>query len=210
MNIIFEGISGCGKTTTIDSLCELLDKKGILYEKIGDLQYDTPLKENLIEMVTRSPFMDQNGNFKTSLYESLLLAANHHYIQEKLRDSKKLCIYDRDFISVLAYQKEILKKDYENWEKIYQIYRDLILFNLKSVDYIVYMMLPFEEALRRTEIRDNRKFSAEDIEKLKIMRENMEFELSLIDNGNNIIYLDGMDSIKDNVRKLAKKLAVRK
>lgn len=208
MNVIFEGISGCGKTTTIDGLCKSLDKKGILYEKIGDLEYDTPIKEILIDMVTRSPLMDQNGNFKTSLYESLLLAANHHYIQEKLRDSAKLCIYDRDFISVLAYQKEILKKDYENWEKIYQIYRDLILFNLKSVDYIIYMMLPFEEAIRRTEIRDNRRFSTEDIEMLKIMRQNMELELSFIDNGSNIIYLDGMEPTKDNVKKLVRKLGV--
>lgn len=202
MNIIFEGISGCGKTTTINELCKQLDTKKIQYEKIGDLEYDTPIKDTLIDMVTKAPLMNDNASFKTSIYESLLIAANQHYIQEKLRNENKICVYDRDFISALAYQKEILKKDYKDWKKIYKIYRDLILFDLKEIDYLVYLIIPFEEAIARTEKRDNRKFSVEDIEMLKSIKKNIEKELSIFDNGSNVIYLDGTKPAEENVKKL--------
>ncbi|MBE6158544.1 MAG: hypothetical protein E7159_01810 [Firmicutes bacterium] len=198
MNIIFEGIGGSGKTTLIKDLCKKLDNKNIEYELIGDLKYETPIRQVLLDMVQEAPLMNGEKKFKTGLYESLLLAANHHYVQEKLRDSNKICIYDRDFISLLSYQKEILKADYEDYEEIYSIYRKLVLFNLKKVDYIVHLITSYEECIRRASLRDNREFSIDDIRMLKAMNQNMKDEIKLIDNGHNIIRLNGEDCVDKN------------
>ncbi len=100
MNIIFEGINGSGKTTVIKEFLKFLDLSNIDYTYISDLTYETPLKSVLMSMFEDSVFLETTALFKTSLYESLVLAANHHYIQEQLRDSKKFNVYDRDFISV--------------------------------------------------------------------------------------------------------------
>lgn len=210
MRIIFEGISGCGKTTVLESLCSYLDKIGIDYEKIGDLSYETPIRQILLDMVSKAPLMNEQNNFKTSLYESLLLAANHHYVEEKLRAETKLCMYDRHFISLLAYQKEILKEDYINYKKIYDLYKKIVLYNLKDIDYIIYLKVPFDTCIERTEKRDNRRFSEKDIFLLKKIKKNMERELLKIDNGNNVIYLDGMDSIENNIKKIIRKIGVNK
>jgi len=207
MNIILEGISGCGKTTLINKLCKELKKRSINFEKIEDLGYDTPLKSVLLKMVSINPLMKEEYLFKTSIYESLLLAANHHFVQEKLRDSDKICIYDRDFISLLSYQKEIMKSEYENWEELFEIYKKLVLFELKKVDYIVYLQVPFKESIKRTEERDKRKFSKEDITMLKNIKRNIEIEIKNFDNGNNIIYLDGTENIQKNLMKILEKIS---
>lgn len=199
MNIIFEGISGSGKTTTINALCEELKRRDISYENVGDLEYETPIKQVLLDMVNKNTLMKEGYNFKTSIYESLLLAANHHYVQEKLRNKKDICIYDRDYISVLAYQKEIMKAEYENWQEIYDAYRKIMLFDLKKVDYVVYMKVPFEVSLERTQQRDGREMAQEDVEMLKHIEHNMKKEIEKLNNGRNVIYLDGTKYVRENV-----------
>ena len=47
MNIIFEGLSGAGKSTITNELCKMLDAESISYERIGDLEYNTPIKDVL-------------------------------------------------------------------------------------------------------------------------------------------------------------------
>ena len=147
-------------------------------------------------------------NFKTSLFESLVLAANHHYIQEKLRNSDIINIYDRDFISVLAYQKDIIKNEYSNWKEFYESFRNIMLFELKNVDLLTYISIPTEENIRRTENRDNRKFSQQEIELLFKLKENMEEEIKIFHelSGTEILYLDGREDSKVNVEKINSKV----
>ena len=83
MNIIFEGVNGSGKTTVIDAFKKDLDDKEKKYEYVSDLVYETPLTPVLEYMFESGVFLNMKENFKTSLFESLVLAANHHYIQEQ-------------------------------------------------------------------------------------------------------------------------------
>lgn len=203
MNVIFEGISGVGKTTILERLNSYFDNDLII---IGDLEYETPIKSVLTKMVQQSPFMNENESFNTSIYESLLLAANHHYVQEKLRDSDKICVYDRDFLSLLVYQKFLIQNEYSNWEEIYDIYRKIVLFNLKKVDLLVYVEAPLDISVKRTEIRDNRKYSFNDIELLKSFKKEYEILLEELKNYMNIIRLNGLDAVEDNVQKLVRNI----
>lgn len=202
-NIIFEGISGVGKSTLIETIKPSIPNSEI----IPDLGYDTPIKNILLDMVSKDILMQGSEKFKTSLYESLLLAANQHYIQEKLKNSSSVNIYDRDFISVLAYQKSMLKSDYDNWEEVFKPFREIILFNLKKVDLLVYMKAPFETCIDRVEKRENRNYSKDEIELNKEILSNMNDEISLFDkNGGNVLYLDGENPINQNKEKVLKKI----
>ena len=208
MNIIFEGVNGSGKTTIIDAIKKNLDDKGQKYEYVSDLVYETPLTPILEYMFKSSVFLNMKENFKTSLFESLVLAANHHYIQERLRDSKLINIYDRDFISVLAYQKDIIKNEYVKWKEFYESFRNIMLFELKNVDLLTYVSIPIEENIKRTENRDNRKFSQKEIELLFKLKENMEEEIKAFHylSGTDILYLDGREDPKVNVEKISNKI----
>lgn len=209
MNIIFEGISGAGKTTIIEELLKELSDPEVTY--IPDLEYETPLTEILLKLVTNNLFMESEVNFKTSIFESLLLAANHHYTQEKLRNNPGITIYDRDFISVLAMQKEIIKLEYDNWEEFYKSFREIMLFSLKPIDHIVYVETPIEICVQRLEQRDNRNLNLDDIEMLKQINSNMKSECSQLSSkhGFDIINVNGNHDVEKNVN-LIKKVLVKR
>ena len=209
MNIIFEGISGAGKTTIIEELLKGLSDQEVTY--IPDLEYETPLTEILLKLVTNNLFMDSEVNFKTSIFESLLLAANHHYTQEKLRNNPGITIYDRDFISVLAMQKEIIKLEYDTWEEFYKSFRKIMLFSLKPIDHIVYVETPIEICVQRLEQRDNRNLNLDDIEMLKQINSNMKSECSQLSSkyGFDIINVNGNHDVEKNVN-LIKKVLVKR
>ncbi len=196
MNVIVEGISGVGKTTLIHKLSSMFEKDDVIV--VGDLEFDTPIKSVLLDMVKQSPFMQNQTHFNTSIYESLLLAANHHFVQEKLRLTDKLCIYDRDFLSLLVYQKFLIKAEYENWKEIYNVYKKLVLLNLKTVDLLVYIDLPLDIAIKNTEKRDNRKFTETDIQLLKSFKQEYLIMLERFKEKMPIMKLNGLDSIENN------------
>ena len=192
MNIVFEGVSG--KTTIINHLRNLLDEKRVEYDYISDLATNTPLSPVLQQMFSESTFLEMDAFFRTSLYESLVLAADHHYIQEKYRDRTGLVLFDRDFISVLSYQKDIIRKDYpSDWEEFYDAFRTIMLFCLKKVDLLCYVSIPVEENILRTEQRDGRLFSDGEKELLVSLKDNMEREISLFCSGTGtpLLLLDG-------------------
>lgn len=208
MNIVFEGVNGSGKTTIINEFKEDLNQNGINYIYVSDLKYDTPLKPVLEMMVKDSVFAQLKNEFKTSIFESLVFAANHHYIQEQLRNNKDIVLYDRDYISVLGYQKGIIAEEYENWEKFYRAFREIMLFELKKTNLLVYVSVPLEENVRRTELRDKRIYTPKDVELLKRLRDNVEEEVEIAKTSLQIptIFLDGTQSPISNVEKIKQKI----
>lgn len=205
MNILFEGVNGSGKTTIINTLIEELEKREVDYSCISDLETNTPLNPVLKQMFSDSVFLEMNKGFKTSLFESLVLAADHHYIQEMHRADKGITIYDRDFISVLAYQKDIIKNDYEDWEEFFDAYRTIMTFNLKNIDLLCYVSIPSEENIARTEKRDGRSFSEEEKEMLESLKKNMEEEIVNYTQRTNtpLLVLDGRKDPRVNALNIA-------
>lgn len=204
MNIVFEGIDGVGKTTIIDSLKKDLESKHEVVRYIDELTQDSPISDILGKMLSDDPFFMLEKGFPTSIFESLLLAADMHYRQEKYKYNDGYNLYDRDFLSILSYQKEILKGDYENYMDFYKPFKEIVMFNLKPVDLLVYVHAPLEESVSRVAKRDQREFLEKQKQFLQSLKTAYEQDLipQLEKEKVKVLKLDGRNLPSKNVSKI--------
>ena len=212
MNIVFEGIDGVGKTTIIDSLKKDLEEKNEIVRYIDELTQDSPISDILNKMLSDDPFFMLDKGFPTSIFESLLLAADMHYRQEKYKYNDGYNLYDRDFLSILSYQKEILKGDYENYMDFYQPFKEIVLFNLKPIDLLVYIYAPLEVSVSRVAKRDDVEFKESQRKFLQALKMSLENELipQLEKQNVKILKLDGRDKTYQNISKIYKEIKYEK
>lgn len=204
MNIIFEGIDGVGKSTIIDELkCDLERKKEIV-RYVDELTQDSPISEILAKMLSDDPFFNLSKSFPTSIFESLLLAADMHYRQERYKYDDGYNLYDRDFLSILSYQKEILKNDYQNYMDFYRPFKEIVMFNLKPIDLLVYVHAPIDVSISRVAIRDKREFLESEKQFLVSLKNSLENELlpELEQQKVKVLRLDGRSNPASNVAKI--------
>jgi len=201
MNIVFEGIDASGKTTIINYLKNILINNQKKCQVIADLKEPTPLLPIFEEMFS-SNFLELDEHFKTSIYETLLFACSHFYIKEKNKLNNHITIYDRDIFTLLAYQKELIRREYpKDYEKFFKPFKQMLLFEEKKIDLLVYVQIPLEENIKRKKTRDKLDFTDEDEQKLKIFKENLEIELQEYKSNHPetvMISLDGRDSVSKN------------
>jgi len=208
MNIVFEGIDGVGKTTVIDSLRKDLEEKKEIVRYVDELTQDSPISDILNKMLSDDPFFMLDKGFPTSIFESLLLAADMHYRQEKYKYNDGFNLYDRDFLSILSYQKEILKGDYSNYMDFYRPFKEIVLFNLKPIDLLVYIHAPLEVSVSRVAKRDNIEFIESQRKFLQALKNSLESELipQLEKQNVKVLKLDGRDKPYQNVSKIYKEI----
>lgn len=209
MNIIFEGIDAVGKSTLINNLKLHFDKENINARVIKEIE-ESPLNEILSKMLKEDPFFNSKSHFKTSIYETFLLAADFFYKQEYFREeSKFINIYDRDFFTVLCYQKLIIEKEYgERANEFFESFTNCLMFDLKNIDLFVYMKVPLELSFKRIEDRDNYILNDEQKKYLKKAKERFENELipRLKSQNINIIEVDGQESLEDKIQYILKRM----
>lgn len=208
MNIVFEGIDGVGKTTVIDSLKKDLKEKKEIVRYVDELTQDSPISDILNKMLSDDPFFMLDKGFPTSIFESLLLAADMHYRQEKYKYNDGFNLYDRDFLSILSYQKEILKEDYSNYMDFYRPFKEIVLFNLKPIDLLVYIHAPLEVSVSRVAKRDNIEFIGSQRKFLQALKTSLESELipQLEKQNVKVLKLDGRDKPYQNVSKIYREI----
>lgn len=208
MNIIFEGIDGVGKTTIINSFKQDLEKKKEIVRYIDELTQDSPISEILGKMLSDDPFFMLDKTFPTSIFESLLLAADMHYRQERYKYNNGYNLYDRDFLSILSYQKEILKGDYTEYMKFYKPFKEIVLFNLKPIDLLVYVQAPLETSVSRVAARDNIEFLEKQKQFLSSLKSSLEQELipELEEQKIKVLKLDGREDPRYNIEKIYREI----
>lgn len=208
MNIIFEGVDGAGKTTIIDSLRKDLERKKEIVRYIDEITQDSPISEILGKMLSDDPFFMLDKSFPTSIFESLLLVADMHYRQERYKYNDGYNLYDRDFLSILSYQKEILKQDYSNYMDFYRPFKEIVLFNLKPIDLLVYVHVPLEVSVSRVASRDNIEFLEKQKRFLLTLKESLEQELlpELESQKIRVLRLDGRETPSNNVSKIYREI----
>lgn len=210
MNIVFEGIDASGKTTIIRKLSAMLDKKGIKNQTIADIKEPTPLLP-VFEKMFDSNFLELDEQFKTSIYQTLLFACSHFYVQEKNMNNSHITIYDRDIFTLFSYQKEFLKKEYpSDYQKFYEPFKKMMMFHNKKIDFIIYVSIPIEENIKRKINRDGLQFSEEERQNLYNFKKNIEAEIqSYVQEhpGTILICLDGREKPEVNCNKILEKMA---
>ena len=212
INIVFEGINGCGKTTIIEFFKSSLTKKDIPFCVVNELK-GSPV-ESLLKYQKNSFRVSDNEAFKTSVYESLLLAAHNHFKQELVgrKPTDKINIFDRDFMTVIAYQRAILKKDYgDRFSNFFEPFKKIMLFDLMNVKTVFYVSVPLETSIERIKLRGRENpCSDEQVRFLEDAKEYYEKELTpeVRSLGIDVVVLDGTLSPEENVRIICEKIKV--
>lgn len=212
MNIVFEGINAAGKTTIIESFKSSLAEKGVPFCAVNELK-GSPVS-SLLGYQKNSFRVSAEEGFKTSVYESLLLAAHNHFKQELVgrKSTDKINIFDRDFMTVIAYQRAILKEDYgDRFNDFFEPFKRIMLFDLMNIKMIFYVAVPLETSIARIKLR-GRGGACSD-EQIKFLREAKEYyENELIPEirslGVEVVLLDGTRPPEENVKIICEKIAV--
>ena len=207
MNIIFEGVNGAGKSTIIKELVKIMEKNNMDVKYVDDLDISTPTFPALAEMFKNSPFLEMKKEFKTSLVESLILAADYHYLKDMLKDLTGYNIYDRDLFTTLVYQSYFLEKYYNDLELV-KLFKNILLYDPKKLDLIIYVDISFEESLKRTESRDNRTFTDEEKDILKYFISKLKEEVKNYSVEKNIplLIINGQDNTVENAELVYNKI----
>lgn len=212
VNIVFEGINACGKTTIIESFKSLLSEKNIPFCVANELK-GSPVA-SLLKYQKNSFRVSDNETFKTSVYESLLLAAHNHFKQELVgrKPTDKINIFDRDFMTVIAYQRAILKEDYgERFNDFFEPFKKIMLFDLMNVKTVFYVSVPLETSIERIKLRGREDpCSDEQVRFLEDAKEYYEKELipEVRSLGIDVVVLDGTLLPEENVRIICEKIKV--
>ena len=131
--------------------------------------------------------------------------------QEYLREYvNRINVFDRDFLTILAYQKYILQKEYgSDYKKFYTPFKEMLLFDLKPIETIAYIQVPIDVSVERIKLRGREKpYTQKQIEFLEAVKFNFEKELipEVRDLGIDVTILNGLNSPKENAELVYKKV----
>ena len=168
--IVFEGIDASGKTTLIRRTKEYYESEGIDCQ-IAD-EFDSPLQDVIISAAKEDLFLRMEGLPDTTIYQSLMLAADYHYrrarilehVRQNANEKDTLVLLDRDFISLINYQELFHSMSHvEEVRSFYSIFEDIVMFNVLKPDLLFYFDPNIEESTRRIKSRDKHVLTQDDV-----------------------------------------------
>lgn len=208
MNIVFEGINGAGKTSIIKNLVNSMKNDGLDAYQIDEIIEMSPLSSVLTKMYKTDTFLRMKMGFDTTTIESLILAADYHFIQEYTKDLNGYKFYDRDIITQIVYQKYFLDLSYGKNNSFFKHWEKCLKFNMKKIDLIIYVDVPNEISIIRTCKRDNVVFQDDDIKIIKDLHKLQKQYAIKFCGKNNIplIVVDGTKNLDEIVTFLYQKI----
>lgn len=201
INIVFEGVNGSGKSSTIEGIKKKLDDLKIPVNLSSDINKDSMVDTVLEKLYSENPFLHLNRSEDTSIAETMIFLADHHHRQSLLRKANGVNLFDRDLFTIFVYQNEILKKSGHDDAGLKNAISYILNYDLKKIDLLVYVDIDFETSLKRTQSRDKRLFDSRDQELLKLFIDNLKkytieyserYQIPLI-------LLDGKNELDQNI-----------
>lgn len=206
INIVFEGTTGAGKTTTIKRIKDIYSKN----YKVGitnDIDKSSPLYEVIKKMFDDNALVSLKEKFNTLRYETLVQAADYLYLREKLySENNDINLFDRNYASVFSYQSVLLEKNIDDYEKYMNNVLSCMKSGEKQIDLMVYFDINLNKALKRAEIRDNRKFSKEEKRTFKKFNDKLRDFIRYNNSEYKLLVIENNDSEEEIINKISKKI----
>ena len=206
INIVFEGPTGAGKTTVIKKLNKLYSKK----YKVGftnDIDRSSPLYKVIKKMFDENALVSMNENFNTLRYETILQSADYLFLREKLySQNNDINFFDRNYSSIYSYQSVLLNDKIENSDEFMNNALKCMKSGEKEIDLMVFFGGSINKAIKRSEIRDNRKYTKEEKQTFKKFNEKLTDFIRYNNSEYKLLVVNDKDSIDKIVEKVSKKI----
>lgn len=206
INIVFEGPTGAGKTTVIKKLNKLYSKK----YKVGftnDIDRSSPLYKVIKKMFDENALVSMNESFNTLRYETMLQSADYLFLREKLySQNNDINFFDRNYSSIYSYQSVLLKDKIEDSDEFMNNALKCMKSGEKEIDLMVFFGGSINKAIKRSEIRDNRKYTKEEKQTFKKFNEKLTDFIRYNNSEYKLLVVNDKDSIHKIVEKVSKKI----
>lgn len=206
INIVFEGPTGAGKTTVIKKLNKIYSKK----YKVGftnDIDRSSPLYKVIKKMFDENALVSMNENFNTLRYETMLQSADYLFLREKLySQNNDINFFDRNYSSIYSYQSVLLNNKIEDSDEFMNNALKCMKSGEKEIDLMVFFGGSINKAIKRSEIRDNRKYTKEEKQTFKKFNEKLTDFIRYNNSEYKLLVVNDKDSIDKIVEKVSKKI----
>lgn len=206
INIVFEGPTGAGKTTVIKKLNKIYSKK----YKVGftnDIDSSSPLYKVIKKMFDENPLVSMNENINTLRYETMLQSADYLFLREKLySQNNDINFFDRNYSSIYSYQSVLLNDKIEYSDEFMNNALKCMKSGEKEIDLMVFFGGNINKAIKRSEIRDNRKYTKEEKQTFKKFNEKLTDFIRYNNSEYRLLVVNDKDSIEKIVEKVSKKI----
>lgn len=206
INIVFEGPTGAGKTTTIRKIKEIYNKK----YKVGftnDIDRESPLYEVIKNMFEANVLITLNENFNTLRYETLVQAADYLFLREKIYgEQNDINLFDRNYASVYCYQSVLLENSIDNHEEFMNNVLKCMKSGEKKIDLMVFFGNDILKSIKKSEQRDNRKYSEDEKRILKKFNDKLTDFIRYNNNDYNLLVIEEKDTEQDIIKKITNKI----
>lgn len=206
INIVFEGPTGAGKTTVIKKLKKIYSKK----YKVGftnDIDRTSPLYKVIKKMFDENALVSMNENFNTLRYETLIQSADYLFLREKLYSEKNdINLFDRNYSSIYSYQSVLLENQIENSEEFMNNVLKCMKSGEKQIDLMVFFGSNINKAIKRSEIRDKRKYTKTEKTTFKKFNEKLTDFIRYNNSEYKLLVINDRDTIEQAINKISKKI----
>lgn len=206
INIVFEGPTGAGKTTTINKIKKIYAKN----YKVGytnDIDRSSPLYKVIKNMFDANVLVSLNENFNTLRYETLIQTANYLFLREKLYSSNNdINLFDRNYSSIYSYQSVVIDKKIENSNDFMNNVLKCMKSGEKGIDLIVFFGNSITKSIKRSENRDKRKYSPEEKVMLKKFNDKLTDFIRYNNSDYKLLVIEEKDTPEKIIQKITSKI----
>lgn len=207
INIVFEGPTGAGKTTTIRLLQEKYKKKNYKVGITNDIDKSSPLYDVINNMFKENVLVSLKENFNTLRYETMIQCADYLYLREKNYSANNdINLLDRNYFSVYCYQKVLLRNEVDNYEEFIDSALKCMKSGEKRINLLVFYGCDINKSIKRSEERDGRNYSTAEKKVLKEFNDELTDYVRIHNDEYKLLVIDDKDTIEDAVTKISAKI----